>query len=136
MKKALFTKKDGTVVNLAKIELAFGELDLETQEALRYWPHGIEGRFYEQGLDWEIRTSPARDKRFTYRAIPAPKDKKPKPEKKSEIWVVIDSKGFVSEFSSDVTAKRFARGRLNSHSCSRIVAIKRIKYRPGDGMAT
>ena len=69
---------------------------------------------------------------ITYRAIPAPKDKKAK--KKSEIWMAINSKGFVSPFSSEVKAKGFARFRSNSYPCNRIVAIKRIKYRPGDGM--
>ena len=116
MKKALFTKKDGTVVNLAKIELAFGKLDRETQEALKAWPHGW--YFKIQDREGNI-LNPMWTKNAIYRAISAPKVKKPKPEKKSEIWVVIDSKGFVSEFSSEVTAKRFARFRSNSYPCIR-----------------
>jgi len=131
MTQALFTKKNGTVVDLAKIELAFGKLDLETQEALKAWPHGWE----IDGNDWEGIYAPSWLQYFTYRAIPAPKVKKPKKSKKEpEIWMAINSKGFVSQFSSEVTAKDFARVRLNSYPCSRIVAIKRIKYRSGDGM--
>ncbi len=63
MKKALFTKKDGAVVDLSKIELNFGELDLETQKALKAWlqyvyhipchsrPEGQEGQEKVRDLD-------------------------------------------------------------------------------------
>tara|TARA_R110002111_G_scaffold3525_3_gene21684 strand:- start:136 stop:537 length:402 start_codon:yes stop_codon:yes gene_type:complete len=130
MKKALFTKKDGAVVDLSKIELNFGELDLETQKALKAWLHGWEINVNVN--EWEEIYAPSWNMYITYRAIPAPKDKKAK--KKSEIWMAINSKGFVSPFSSEVKAKGFARFRSNSYPCNRIVAIKRIKYRPGDGM--
>ena len=137
MTKALFTKKDGTVVDLAKIELKFGELDPETQEALMAWPHGVEGPAYGEGRGWGTLGSPSWAIHSTYRAVPAPKakkSKKPKSGKKSEIWLVIGQDGYGRGYLSKTVAENYARSRSSDEPHGRIIAIKRIKYRPGDGM--